>query len=117
MRHRWRVPAIFFTASFEDFLNCSINLYKATTARADFKMPTYKAISKIVAILKCNIGNKRLSPQGCRKGFQNWCYDKGETSNQAVSSWMGHLDVAMSFKVYRNRDGVLVGQAPIEKVL
>ena len=34
---------------------------------------------------------------------------------QAVSSWMGHLDVAMSFKVYRDRDRVLVGQAPIEK--
>jgi integrase len=72
-------------------------------------------MSKIVAILKCNIGNKRLSPHSCRKGFQNWCSDKGETSIQAVSSWMGHLDVAMSFKVYRDRDRGLVGQAPIEK--
>lgn len=76
-----------------------------------FKKPTYKAIKKIARALNCNSGNKALGLYSGRKGFTNWCFDKGEKSFQSVASWLGHLDPTTTFSIYRDREQVMLGDS------
>lgn len=77
----------------------------------NFQKPTYKKIRKIAGALRCNYGNKILGLYSGRKGFVNWCFDKGEKSYVSVASWMGHLDPSLAYAVYRDRDKVLLGDS------
>lgn len=80
-----------------------------------FKKPTYKAIKKIARALGCNSGNRALGLYSGRKGFTNWCFDKGEKSFQSVASWLGHLDPSTTYSVYRDREQVMLGDSGTPK--
>lgn len=82
-----------------------------TTQIPTFKKPTYKALKKVARALNCNSGNKALGLYSGRKGFTNWCFEKGETDFVGVASWMGHLDTSTTYAIYLDRNKVLLGNS------
>ncbi len=82
-----------------------------TQAQPTFKKPLYKTLKKIAQALNCNSGNKALGLYSGRKGFTNWCFDKGESDFISVASWMGHLDTATTYAIYRDRTKVMKGNS------
>lgn len=82
----------------------------------NFSKPSYKSITKMAEIIKCNTLYQKLGLYSGRKGFINWCFDQGETSIHAVASWMGHTDIKITFAIYRDREQVLLGDVSAKKV-
>jgi transcriptional regulator with XRE-family HTH domain len=77
----------------------------------NFQKPTYKKIKALARALNCNADGKALGLYSGRKGFSNWCFDKGEKSHASVASWLGHLDPSTTFAIYLDRTKVLVGDS------
>ncbi len=75
----------------------------------NFSKPSYEKITKMAKAIKCNTKLKSFGLYSGRKGFTNWCFDKGETDCFAISSWLGHSSPEMTFKVYRDRQRLLSG--------
>lgn len=88
--------------------NEQVEAYKIIELKM-FSKPTYAAIKKMAKELKCNTQLNSLGLYSGRKGFINWCFDRGETDCFAISSWMGHSSPEMSFRVYRDRQRLLSG--------
>lgn len=77
----------------------------------NFQKPTYKKIKSLARALNCNSGNRALGLYSGRKGFCNWCFDKGETDFVSISTWCGHLDTKTTFAIYRDRTQVMIGNS------
>lgn len=81
-----------------------------------YQKPTYKKIKALAKALNCNADGKALGLYSGRKGFANWCFDKGEKSHASVASWLGHLDTATTFAIYLDRTKVLVGDSNNDEI-
>ncbi len=77
----------------------------------NFHKPNYKKIKSLAQALNCNADGKALGLYSGRKGFTNWCFDKGETDFVGVASWLGHLDTATTYAIYLDRSKVLIGNS------